>query len=46
MAIHFDLPGPEAVFDISQETSVCVHLLAKMDSSEEAHGYLTSLTMR
>ena len=25
---------------------VCAHLLAKMDSSEEAYGYLTSLTMR
>ena len=27
-------------------TCVCIDLLVKMDSSEEAHGYSTSLTMR
>ena len=41
---HLALPGSESIFDLSQCPPVCmcvfvcVHLSAKMDSSEETYG--------
>ena len=38
LANRFALPGSEPIFGLFQGSPLCVHLLAKMDSSEEAYG--------
>ena len=38
LANRFALPGSEPILGLSQGSPLCVHLLAKMDSSEEAYG--------
>ena len=41
LASHLELPGSQSIFGVSQDLPLCVctHLLAKMDSTEEAYGY-------
>ena len=36
---HYDLPGLQSIFGVSQDSCVHVHLLAKMDPTEKASGY-------
>lgn len=38
LANHFDLSGSESIFGISPGSLPSMHLLAEMDSSEEAYG--------
>ena len=40
LADHFDFPGSLSIFGTSQDLPMCAkHLLAKMDSTQEACGY-------
>lgn len=45
LADHFNLPGSESIFGISQDPPVCAGISTKMDFSKEVYGKLSIISL-